>query len=445
MKLDDHPTVKTLRARRQVDGDPDLRSLKADELLTIAREAGADDAGLVAIDRPELAGERPHLERALPGVRTLLAYVVRMNREPLRATARSVANLEFHTVGHDVDAVGHRVVAALEARGVRALNPAMGFPMEVQDFPSRLWIVEHKTTAVAAGLGAMGIHRNVIHPRFGNHVLLGTVLVAQDVATQSEPLDYNPCLECKLCVSACPVGAIKPDGAFDFSACYHHNYHDFMANFARWEDRLADARSASDLRDRHREGESVAHWQSLSYGANYRAAYCLAVCPAGEDVIAPFLDDRKGYRQQVVDPLRDHDEPVYALAGSDAEAHVTRRFPHKEVRHVESGLRPQSISNFAEGLALVFQAEQAKGVDATWHFTFSGTDDRALTVRVERGRLDVREGLHGDADLRIRADAETWIDFLNGRRGLLRSWITGRIRFHGSPRWLLRFARLFPV
>ena len=31
--------------------------------------------------------------------------------------------------------------------------------------------------AVEAGLGRMGIHRNVIHPRFGNFVLLGTVVI----------------------------------------------------------------------------------------------------------------------------------------------------------------------------------------------------------------------------------------------------------------------------
>ena len=38
-------------------------------------------------------------------------------------------------------------------------------------------------------------------------------------------------------------------------------------------------------------------WQSLSYGANYRAAYCLAVCPAGEDVIG---DGHDGITERIV-------------------------------------------------------------------------------------------------------------------------------------------------
>ena len=40
----------------------------------------------------------------------------------------------------------------------------MGFPMEMDRFPGKIWVVSHKRVAVAAGLGRMGIHRNVIHP-----------------------------------------------------------------------------------------------------------------------------------------------------------------------------------------------------------------------------------------------------------------------------------------
>ena len=37
-----------------------------------------------------------------------------MNREPSRRVQRSVANVEFHQVGDEVNEVGHRIVAALE-------------------------------------------------------------------------------------------------------------------------------------------------------------------------------------------------------------------------------------------------------------------------------------------------------------------------------------------
>ncbi len=195
--------------------------LTAEMLLQIARECGADDCGLVPIDAPALAEERQHIARAFPATRTLLAIVGRMHREPVRSPARSVANLEFHRAGHDIDDVARRIVRRLEDVGVRALNPAMAFPMEMDNFPERGWIVSHKRVAEAAGLGRMGIHRSLIHPKFGSFVLLGTVLIAADVEAAPEPLDYNPCIECKLCVAACPVGALKPDGYFDFSACLH--------------------------------------------------------------------------------------------------------------------------------------------------------------------------------------------------------------------------------
>ena len=148
----------------------------------------------------------------------------------------------------------------------------------------------------------MGIHRNVIHPRFGNFILLGTILVGADLEVENaldaggeacdQPIDFNPCLECKLCVAACPTGAIGSDGHFDFSACYTHNYREFMGGFDDWVEQVADSRDRMDYRERVTLPETVSMWQSLSYGANYKAAYCMGVCPAGEDVISPFLEDR---------------------------------------------------------------------------------------------------------------------------------------------------------
>src|SRR6476659_7496621 len=113
-------------------------------------------------------------------------------------------------------------------------------------------------------------------------------------------------------------------------------------------------------------------WQSLSFGANYKAAYCLSVCPAGEDVIGPYLSDKARHVREVVRPLQEKEETVYVVAGSDAEAHVERRFPKKVTKRVGSGLRSRSIGQFLRGLPLVFQPGKAAGVEAVYHFTFTG-------------------------------------------------------------------------
>jgi ferredoxin len=246
------------------------------------------------------------------------------------------------TTPDEINEVARRIVAALETSGVRALNGgAAGFPMEADRWGAKMWTISHKPVAVAAGLGRMGIHRNVIHPKFGNFVLLGTVLMNANITEYSHPVDYNPCLECKLCVAACPTGAIGSDGHFDFAACYTHNYREFMGGFNDWIETIAESGSARIYRKKVTDAETVSMWQSLSFGANYKAAYCMAVCPAGDDVIGPFLMDRKGFLEDVVQPLQKKSETVYVVPDSDAEDHVARRFPNKRTKRVSNGLAGQ--------------------------------------------------------------------------------------------------------
>jgi hypothetical protein len=245
-------------------------------------------------------------------------------------------------------------------------------------------------------------------------------------------------------VAACPTGAIAPDGAFNFSACYTHNYREFMGGFVDWVETLADSRDRFEYRRRVGAPATVSMWQSLGFGPNYKAAYCVAVCPAGEDVIAPFLEERTTFLRDVVRPLQDKVETVYVTPGSDAEAYVRRRFPHKKAKAVANGLQPDSIATFLSGLGPTFQPGRSAGLAATYHFAFTGEETRTATVRIADGRLEVRDGHHGTADLRLTADSHTWLRFLGKETSLVWAILRGKIRLRGSPRLLLAFARCFP-
>ena len=417
----------------------------SERLKDLVLDCGADDVGVVSIARAELDPQRQEMQLALPGVKVVVAFVKRMSRGNVQSVLRSVANTEFHASIDDVNHVAQRAVRRLEEAGVRAANPAAAFPMEMDRFPEKSWVVSHKPIAVAAGLGQMGIHRNIIHPVFGNFILLGTLLVdvVLDDGDEQMPIDYNPCLSCKLCVAACPVGAIAPDGSFDFSACYTHNYREFMSGFSDFVEDVVAADDRADFRRRRPLSESVSMWQSLAYGPNYKAAYCMAVCPAGEEVIAPFLDDKPAYLDAVVRPLQAKEETLYVLKGSNAEAHAEKRFPHKKRKRVRNGLYATTVQGFLRAAHLAFRPSRAAGLQFTTHFTFTGDiGEVQATFVIDDGTLRVEQGHIGEAELRIVVDGDTWLRIARGDERPLWPLLTRRLRVKGL-KWMPKFGACF--
>ena len=283
---------------------------KADLLRQICLEEGADDAGFVDIGRPALVEEKEHILHVYPRTRTIISIIQTMNRENIQSPARYVANNDFHHTIDELTQAARRILSRLNALGIRGVVPTVGFPMDMDRWQKdlRIWDVSHKPIAVEAGLGRMGKNRNVIHPKFGNFILLESILIDTELDGYGEPLDYNPCATCNLCVSACPVGAIRTDGQFDFAACLNHNYREFMGGFQDWVEGAVSSKNVKEYRSRFTDSETVSMWQSLSFGANYKAAYCMAVCPAGEDVLPGFISNKKEYVQEVLIPLKDRSE-----------------------------------------------------------------------------------------------------------------------------------------
>ena len=201
----------------------------------------------------------------------------------------------------------------------------------------------------------------------------------------------------------------------------------------------------NEYRDRFTDSETVSMWQSLSYGPNYKAAYCMAVCPAGEDVIGPFLADRIEYVREVVRPLQEKVETIYVGAGSDAERYVGSRFPHKIPKVVKGGITPNTAESIFFGLKLLFQRGNAKNVKGVFQFTLTGREPLVRTVTISKGNLEISEGLVGKPDVSIFADSDTLVGLLARRRNPFLALARGKVRIKGKVRLMRDFQRCFQV
>ena len=442
--LNEHPAVKRYYEKKGGSKGVNVASkLSHNDIRRMCFEFGADDIGFVEIERPELDDQRDDILKMFPWTKSLVSFVGRLNRENLRSPARSVSTLELNKVSDKLEDASHKLVAHLERNGVKAIAPAVGFPMEMDQWLGKIFVVSHKPVAVAAGLGQMGLHRSVIHPVFGSFVLLNTVLIEATMDEYNTPLDYNPCLGCRLCSAACPTGAIEPDGYYNPANCMTHTYRELIGGFTDWVENIANSKNSCDYRSKVSDAETVSMWQSLANGPCYKSVYCMAVCPAGEDVMPEFLTDRKKYIKDVVKPLQDKEETVYVLPGSDAESHVLRAFPHKKIKRVNNGVRPPSIKSFLDAIPIAFQRNKSAGLDVTYHFTFTGEEHITATVTIANRTVTVKKGHEGVADIHIKADSRAWLRVLHKDSAMPKEIVFRNIRVKGPIRLLKAFGNCF--
>jgi ferredoxin len=415
------------------------------QLKDLTSDAGADDCGIIDINCLELAEEKEDILSLYPETKSLLSVVVTLNRENVRCVSKDVSDLEFMTGIEKSNEVLKKLARVLKQKNINSVHPSAGFPMDMSKWPGKMWKVSHKIVAIAAGLGHIGHNRLLIHPVFGNFIILGTLLLDRQVSQYDKPLDYNPCIQCQLCTAACPTGAISKDGSFAFVNCMTHNYRDRLGGFSDWVENIIKSKSVKQYRQKVSDSETVSMWQSLNYGICNKSSYCMAVCPAGKDNIGQFLSDKKTYFENVVKPLQENTETIYVIPESDAQVYVKKKYPHKKLKLVGPGIRPATIVSFINSLGLSFQKGRSKGLDATYHFTFTGDEQIKATVAICKMQLSVEYGHIGKSDISIVAESATWLSFLAKEKNLILALIQRKIKIKGSPLLMQRFAKCFPL
>jgi hypothetical protein len=184
-------------------------------IKTIAKENGAALVGLASKDR--LVDAPPSADPAylLPSARSVISFAIPYERKALREffskSSWRAFNLDKKQNTRCLYRIGDHLVDLLKTEGFDALavdinnnyRPEPG-ASDVSEIVAMVPDFSHRYGAVAAGIGRLGWSGNVMTPRYGSAVLLGTVLTSAKL--ESDPLvEENPCDRCKMCVASCPV------------------------------------------------------------------------------------------------------------------------------------------------------------------------------------------------------------------------------------------------
>ena len=97
---------------------------------------------------------------------------------------------------------------------LRASNPTLTGRAFVDSAPlaEKLWAVE-------AGLGWIGHQSLLVTREYGTTVLLGALVLCDEVDSYDAPYEGDGCGECRRCVEACPNRAIGDDNGIDSRRC----------------------------------------------------------------------------------------------------------------------------------------------------------------------------------------------------------------------------------
>jgi epoxyqueuosine reductase QueG len=414
-------------------------------LKELCKKHGADDVGVVEFERPALAPYKEDMLHAFSDTRSLVCLAKRVHSESIRSPVSYIKDTEFAYISKDLVSVAHGILTELFKHGVKGVAESGFFPLNSARWPGKIWTLPLKVLAVEAGLGHMGTNRLVLHPEFGAFVCFSGLLIDLAVNRYDGPLppEHAPCLRCRLCVTACPTGAVRDSEDFGFVSCLTHNYRERLGGFIDWSEHIAASRNTRSYRNAVSDREAISMWQSLFCGTGTKCDHCMAVCPAGVPYATEYTADKHKYFARVVRPLVERAVDVFVVPGSDADFYIKRNASNTKIRYVSNGLRPASASDFLNSLPLVFQREPAVGLSARYHFTFTGCEQIRATVCIENQTLQVLDGHVGNADCSVIADSNTWIKALGKRQSLFVALLSRKVRVTGIT-YLKAFKRCFP-
>ncbi len=97
---------------------------------------------------------------------------------------------------------------------------------------------------------------------------------------------------------------------------------------------------------------------------------------------------------------------------------------------------------FLEDLKSKVHPEAIAGHDTVFHFDITGDTPAQKTIQIADGKLEVFDGLVGEAKCTVKANGETLLKLATGKENPMMAFMMGKIKI-SNPGEMMKYAKIF--
>ena len=244
-------------------------------------DLGVDDVG-IANAADYVSPKSPKLETVFPQAKSLVVMAFKEGRsceidnDSLRMNGR-LDLMEF------TRSCNYKLVRFLDRElGSRAISVPVSYPLDMGSKTMGLiGEVSLRHAALAAGLGILGRHNMLMHPRFGTRVIFTAIVSDLDLPSDP-PFTEELCNNCEICVESCPAGALEEEGKTNSIKCLRVSQpHGIGGSIGFWNKFIKS--SPEEQKKMFISEEFMKNYQAQIIGFHYECFNCYASCPISVD------------------------------------------------------------------------------------------------------------------------------------------------------------------
>jgi epoxyqueuosine reductase len=199
--------------------------ISTQEIKNQAKSLEADLCGIASIDRFSTLPDISNPAKILPNSNSVIVIAKHFLDSTIESTSSIPYTIIRNYLSREIDHITISLSYYIEKSGYSAIPTGA---IEPCNWDSKIFksmgLISLKNAAVQAGLGVVGKNTLLITPEYGNMIWLGAIITTAKLDPDTI-LENKICKDsCTLCISNCPVEAIKGDIFMDQIKCWNYAF-----------------------------------------------------------------------------------------------------------------------------------------------------------------------------------------------------------------------------